>query len=325
MATRRFTYISHGILLCVGFDKIINYLTEKPHFNSLMSSCENKLSYSYRHNFTYLIRHDMQPGMRFHTPETKFTTHDAMKSVVLIGDQGVGKTAYLSNYIVNDMFPWWHRMLFPARGLFLSKSSHLVKSAEKWLSSEIKDIFCPWESLTTHLHDKYHKQSFRIFLYRSFASRLPNVLRPQPTIIVFDNAEELLSTYRCQFMKSVEILMKESDVDTYRLVFIVSSENAVKALQLMYDYERVDVIQAPKVMRESVVDVYGEDFAKVFDACDENIGIALSYEYEYGDKAVKPMTGQAYTEQMKDNVRKMHVLTKEITREEYDAEKKKLY
>lgn len=42
----------------------------------------------------------------------------------------------------------------------------------------------------------------------------------------------------------------------------------MKALELMNGGNMFDVITAPKVSRDPVVEHYGEEFAKVFDDCD---------------------------------------------------------
>lgn len=44
---------------------------------------------------------------------------DSYKSIALIGDNRCGKTVFLSQYIMKSWFPWYRRLLFPPRGLFL--------------------------------------------------------------------------------------------------------------------------------------------------------------------------------------------------------------
>ena len=58
---------------------------------------------------------------------------------------------------------------------------------------------------------------------------------------------------------------------------VINTDNAVNTLELMNGGNIFDVINAPKVSREVVVEHYGDEFAKVFDNCDCCIGIALDY------------------------------------------------
>ena len=55
-------------------------------------------------------------------PTHKLNLLSAHNSVALIGANRSGKTTFLSNDILNDMFPWWYRYVFPPRGFFLTGS-----------------------------------------------------------------------------------------------------------------------------------------------------------------------------------------------------------
>ncbi len=78
---------------------------------------------------------------------------------------------------------------------------------------------------------------------------------PQPAIIVVDQAEELLCAYRADFLVGFYNLAKETrDDDMLRLVLVINSDNAVKALKLMNGGDMFSVIQAPKVSRDAVRD-----------------------------------------------------------------------
>ena len=85
-------------------------------FSSLLATSENKLS---KIRYSVLPRGHMAVGIE-KEPIKRLKLRDAYKSVALIGANRSGKTTFLSNSILNDMFPWWYRYVFPPRGLFLT-------------------------------------------------------------------------------------------------------------------------------------------------------------------------------------------------------------
>lgn len=201
-------------------------------------------------------------------------------TVAWIGANRSGKTIFLSNVILNEMFPWWYRYVFPPRGLFLT-GSQKAANIDAWLKNQIgtteKDD--PWAAVADLLSQRRQEQRVRLFLVKVFKTTLPAFLLPQPAIIVVDQAEELLRAYRADFLVGFYNLVKEArDDDLLRLVLVINSDNAVKALKLMNGGNMFSVIQAPKVSRDAVRDKYGEDFAKMFDDCDGCIGVALDYQ-----------------------------------------------
>jgi hypothetical protein len=52
----------------------------------------------------------------------KLNLNNAFKSVALIGPRRSGKTVFLCNTILKEMYPWWYRIFFPPRGFFLTGS-----------------------------------------------------------------------------------------------------------------------------------------------------------------------------------------------------------
>ena len=82
-------------------------------------------------------------------PIKRLNLHSAHKTVALIGANRSGMTIFLSNAILNDMFPWWYRYVFPPRGLFLT-GSQSEATIDAWLKYQIatteKDD--PWSALT---------------------------------------------------------------------------------------------------------------------------------------------------------------------------------
>ena len=282
-------------------------------FNSLLAISENKLS-----NIpSVLSRGQMTVGVD-KQPISKLNLHDAYKSVALIGANRSGKTIFLSNAILNDMFPWWYRYCFPPRGLFLI-GSQKAANIDAWLKNQIatteKDD--PWAALADLLSQRRQEQRVRLFLFRMFRFSLPVFLLPQPAIIVIDQAEELLRAYRADFLVGLYNLAKEGRDDRlFRLVLVINSDNAVKALELMNGGNMFDVIEAPKVSREAIVSKFGEDFAKTFDECDGCIGVALDF---LADKK-KPagMSAKEYGALKREKYTIDNCLTDEISREEYN-------
>jgi hypothetical protein len=216
------------------------------------------------------------------------------------------------------MFPWWYRYVFPPRELFLTGSQ---KSAtiDAWLKNQIatteKDD--PWSAMADLLSQRHQEQRVRLFLMKVFKTKLPAFLKPQPAIIVVDQAEELLRAYRADFLVGFYNLVKESrDTGLLRLVLVINSDNAVKALKLMNGGNMFSIIQAPKVTREAVVGKYGEEFAKTFDECDGCIGVALDYLSD--DERPKGMSAKEYSALKKEMYTSDNCLTVEISRDEYN-------
>jgi hypothetical protein len=300
-----------GLGAVIGVVKYPQRATSKC-FNSLLTTCADNLS---RIDYPVLSRGYMTVGTNTQ-PIHKLNLRDAIKSVALVGPHRSGKTVFLSNAILNDMFPWWYLYVFPPRGLFLT-GSQLFPTLTDWLKYQIpkgqKEY--PFSYLADLLSQRWNEQRVRLFLYKSLKGRLPRFLRPQPTIIVIDQAEELLCAYRADFLVRFHNLVKWGrDRGLYRLVLVINSENAVKALELMYGGNMFHVIQAPKVSREAVVDKYGEEFAKIFDECDGCLGIALDF---LSDKPAG-MSAREYADMKAQIYTSYNCLTKEITIEEYD-------
>ena len=296
------------------------YLTMKYHhratnkfFSSLFTTSKDKLS---KINYSVLPRVQMTVGIgKEHIKNLDLSK--AFKSVALVGDNRSGKTIYLSHSILNVMFPWWYRYVFPPRGLFLIGSRHRT-TIEDWLKQQLhttgKDD--PWSALADLLSKRRGEQRVRVFLSMVFKTSLPSLLKPQPAIIIVDQAEELLRAYRAHFLVGFYNLVKEArDDDLFRLVIVVNSPNAVKALQLMNGGNMFEIIEAPKVSREAVVSKYGEEFARIFDDCGGCIGVALDYQAD--DKVKENTSAIEYAATRKKIYTLDNCLTEEITREEY--------
>jgi hypothetical protein len=283
-------------------------------FSSLITTSENELS---KIDYSVLPRGQMTVGIG-KEPVKRLNLRDAFKSVALVGDNRSGKTIFLSNSILNDMFPWWYRYVFPPRGLFLTGSQE-SPNIKDWLKSQIAttEKENPWSAMMDLLSQRRQEQRVRLFLAKVFKTKLPSILKPQPAIIVVDQAEELLRAYRADFLVGFYNLAKKGrDNDLFRLVLVINSENAVNALKLMNGGNMFSIVQAPKVSREAVVDKYGEEFAKIFDDCENCIGVALDYLSD--EERPKEMPVKEYAAIKREKYTGDNCLIEEISREEYN-------
>mmetsp|Transcript_12845 Transcript_12845/g.17623 ORF Transcript_12845/g.17623 Transcript_12845/m.17623 type:complete len:342 (+) Transcript_12845:98-1123(+) len=281
-------------------------------FSSLLQVSSSKLS---KIRFSYLLRGPIFVGID-NTPIKSLALMDSFRALAVIGANRTGKTIFISNYILNDMFPWWYRFFFPPRGLFLN-GNQMYPTIREWLRSQISitDEEEPWYVMRNLLSKRRNEQRVRLFLQNVFEAKCPRFLCPQPAIIIVDQAEELLRAYRANFLIEFYDLVKDArDLDLFRLVLIINTENAVKALELMNGGGMFEIVQGPKVSREAIEKTYGEDFAKIFDDCDGCIGVAMDY---VRDSRSKNMTAKDYAEMQKRHYRDFLCLVKEITLDEY--------
>lgn len=215
------------------------------------------------------------------------------------------------------MFPWWYCYFFPPRGLFLTGNQR-YPTINEWLRAQISTTVKgdPWSAMSDLLSKRRNEQRVRLFLHKVFKTKLPRLLKPQPAIIIVDQAEELLRAYRANFLVAFYNLAKEArDDDLFRLVLVINTENAVKALELMNGGDMFDIVQGPKVSREAVENSYGENFAKIFDDCNGCIGVAMDYVAD--KKRPKDMTAKDFAEMKRLIYLENSCLVEEITRAEY--------
>lgn len=287
--------------------------TTKKFFSSLLTASNDNLS---KIDYSYLSREPMFDGVGG-TPINNIVLRDSFQAVAVIGANRSGKTIFISNYLLDGMFPWWHRIFFPPRGLFLI-GNQIHPTIKEWLrnqiSTTVKDD--PWSAMSDLLTKRRNEQRIRLLLHKVFKTKLPRFLKPQPAIIIVDQAEELLRAYRSNFLVSFYNLAKQArDNDLFRLILVINTENAVKALELMNGGSMFDIIQGPKVSRKAVEKSYGENFAQIFDDCNGCIGVAMDYVAD--KKRAKAMTAKDFAEMKKRSYLENSCLVEEITREEY--------
>jgi hypothetical protein len=239
---------------------------------------------------------------------------NATKSIAILGDNRSGKTVYLSYNILHRMFPFWYRLFIPPRGLFLCGNQENA-TINDWLKNQLAttDKEDPMASVVDLISQRRNEQRIRVFLYNLLGGRLPRLLKPQPTIIIVDQAEELLRKFRGEFLVKFYHLAKQGrDDDTFRLVLLINTENAVESLKLLNGGNMFEFVHAPKVSKDAVIKYHGEDFAKIFEECDNCIGVAQDYVTE------KPsVSAKDYFNKKKEQYEENNCLLQPISRAEY--------
>lgn len=169
-------------------------------FQSLLSISKSELS---KIDYTVMPRGQMFVGID-KEPIKSLNLHSALKSVALIGDNRSGKTIFLSLTVLNDMFPLWYRYIFPHVVSEVCNSRCLAQESD---CNTEKDN--PWPAVMDLLLQRRDEQRMREFLHMLFKTKLPAFLKPQPAIIVVDQAEELLRAYRADFLMGFYNLVKK--------------------------------------------------------------------------------------------------------------------
>jgi hypothetical protein len=123
-----------------------------------------------------------------------------------------------------------------------------------------------------------------------------------------------LRKYRGEFLVEFYNLAKEGrDDDTFRFVLIINTENAVESLKLLNGGNMYEFIHAPKVSKDVVIKYHGEDFAKIFEECDNCIGVAQDFVIE------KPsVSAKEYYNMKKQQYEENNCLLQPISRTEYN-------
>ena len=273
--------------------------------NKFLSSLLSLSKFNVSKIDTYYPRHSTE----------KLNIIGAYRSVAIIGDNRSGKTTLISHSILHEMFPWWSRFFFPPRGLFL-EGDQKHATIDDWLKNQLatNNKEDPMGSVLDLVLKRYVEQRIRFFLYTLFGERLPRLLKPQPTIIIVDQAEELLRKYRGKFLVEFYKLAKKGrDTDAFRLVLIINTENAVESLKLINGGNMFEVVRAPKVTKDAVLRYHGKEFAQIFEDCDNCIGIAEDFVTE------KPsVSAREFFNMRKQQYERDSCLLQAISRAEYN-------
>ena len=119
--------------------------------------------------------------------------------------------------------------------------------------------------------------------------------------------------FRGEFLVKFYHLAKQGrDDDTFRLVLLINTENAVESLKLLNGGNMFEFVHVPKVSKDAVIKYHGEDFAKIFEECDNCIGVAQDYVTE------KPsVSAKDYFNKKKEQYEENNCLLQPISRAEY--------
>lgn len=209
-----------------------------------------------------------------------FPLLSAEKAVILTGPHRSGKSVYLAHAIMKQAYPWWRRFIFPPKGFFL-QGDQSAPSAREWFSIELNSggKEDPIKSIVQIMLDFSEKQRVRRFLFDVLPFQLPRFLRKQPTLIIIDQAEELINHHRADFINIVFPLVKlcKGSPDVVQLVFVVNSPEAVASLEALNGGNLFDVVECPKPNVDRIAATYGEDFLVAHKEMDECIGITQDY------------------------------------------------
>ena len=240
---------------------------------------------------------------------------EAYASIAIIGEHRSGKSTFVSHNILFGIYSGWSRFFFTPRGLFLEGNQEHA-TINDWLKSQLatNNKVDPMTTIEDLISRRRNEQPIRVWLNNLFEGYLPRLLKPQPIIIIVDQAEELFRKCRGHFLVQFYDLAKLGhDDDTHRLVLIINSENAVEALKLINGGDMFEVVGAPKVSKDAVIRYEGEEFAQIFEDCDNCIGIAQDYVTE------KPlMSAKEYYNMKKQQYEQNNCLPERISQEEYN-------
>jgi hypothetical protein len=172
-----------------------------------------------------------------------------------------------------------------------------------------------------------NQQIFRNILYKVFRNYLPDVMRPQPLIVVFDQAEELIGRLGAKFVNYMNQLTKTAcdQPHSLQLFFIVNTDNAVKSLQALNGGNRFLVVDVTKPSVEAVRDSMGERFSEVYEDVDCIFGVAKDYIDQLDRGDIVELAGASrqelktlrtdFAKTQKENYEKMSVVNHPVTQE----------
>jgi hypothetical protein len=163
----------------------------------------------------------------------------------------------------------------------------------------------------------------RGLLFRTLGKQLlPNWLQPQPSIIVVDQAEELLRKHRAEFLRSFHPLIKEArDCNYFKLVFVVNSEVAVKSFEAFSDSSLYIVANAAAPDRTSVENVMRQEFPRmdslpIYDKCGGNLGAAIDYLNCRNPEELR-LTPEEFYAKTQARHRELHDIQSAVSAKEY--------
>jgi hypothetical protein len=216
------------------------------------------------------------PYLRRHPPLPSFFD----RAVIITGPHRSGKSVFISHSILNNIFPWWSRTLFPPFGFFLQGNSE-SPNAREWLKTQVSHTAAenPLGAILDHVTKRHTQQRVRILLNRLFPNSLPRFLRPQPSYIIIDQAEELIASYRAKFLNMVYPLVKyaRDSPQALQLLFVVNSNAGALSLEALNGGTLFTRLPCPAPTKEEVRAKMSDEFSSVFEALGCQVGTAEDY------------------------------------------------
>jgi hypothetical protein len=89
---------------------------------------------------------------------------EAYRSIAIIGDDRSGKNTLISRSILYEMFPWWSRLFFPPRGLFLEGNQENA-TIDDWSKNQLatNNEEDPMASINRLISKRSNEQRIRFF------------------------------------------------------------------------------------------------------------------------------------------------------------------
>jgi hypothetical protein len=202
------------------------------------------------------------------------------RAIILRGKLRSGKTTFLAHHLLRDRSPWYFRIFSPPYGLYLQGRLGAV-NANSWLKEQLSTT----ENVSglTVIRDvidlRADTQPIRTFFHLNFPGRLPDILRPQPTFIVIDQAEGLIRTLGAPFLVELFELVKRARDEPHalQLIFVVTSDLAVQSLEALNGGVLFTVVDVPQPEVGEVERLLGKPTAAVYKEMGGSLGVAMDY------------------------------------------------
>ena len=183
-----------------------------------------------------VARSKVTNSILYHPRGPQIDLHPFRNPVILRSDHGSGATTFLCQTLLRNTHPFWWRVLCPPRGLYLT-GNYRKGNTEEWFRSVLdSDKEDPLGAISRLLTDRLNEQPVRKFLLRWIPEYLVStLLHPEPSIIIIDNAEILLTHFCADFIYEIRDLCRacEDCPSMLQIFFIVNSKEAVESLKVL--------------------------------------------------------------------------------------------
>lgn len=201
------------------------------------------------------------------------------KAVIVRGPHESGKSVFLANHLLKETFPWYWRPFFPPYGLYLEGRVN-TGSVDGWLNEQVSTATNKYglSVINDAIMARADTQPIRTMLF-THLPWVPAVLHPQPTIIVIDQAEELIGALGAELLVGLYELVKmaKTKPKTLRLIFVVNSDKAVESLLALNGGDLFTVVTVPQPSVSDVEKQLGKHTASVYKDMHGSLGVAMSY------------------------------------------------